>query len=256
MTEPRLNKIYQGNIYHRRFVPKDHRFTYGLFMLALDVKQMEHKQGAMGFFGFSWLRPLWFNEKDYLRGEPKPLSVRIKNKVHQLKGDTNITRITMLAQVRCFGLYFSPANFYFCYNQNDVCKQMLVEVSNTPWNERHYYLVNISKQDICEKSFQVSPFMDLNMHYHWRVIPPKDDKKLLIQIENHHALEQADKIFEASLVLKPTTLNKRNIFKTWCRYPIMTMRIVAGIYWQALNLLIKRIPFIGYQTSANKKRSE
>lgn len=259
MTEQQVNQIYTGNIYHQRFSPKAHHFNYQLFMLALDVKQMEHKQGATGVFGFSFLKPLCFNEKDYLRSEvksePKTLTERITDKVQQLNGKAAISRITMLAQVRCFGIYFSPANFYFCYDKNDVCEQMLVEVSNTPWHERHYYLVDITKEDVCEKEFQVSPFMDLNMRYHWRVIPPELDNKLFIEIKNYNTQGDMKKVFEVGLAMQPKPLTSKNIFKTWCSLPVMTIKIIASIYWQALRLFIKRIPFIGYQTLTDKKRS-
>ena len=249
------NQIYTGTVFHRRFTPKDHRFSYKLFMLALDAEQMENKQGATGIFGFSPFKPLWFNQKDYIKGEPKKLSERIKDKVKQLNGMSDISSVLMLVQVRCFGIYFSPANFYFCYDQENECKQMLVEVSNTPWHETHYYLVDITKNDVCEKEFQVSPFMDLNMRYHWRVKAPEIDNNVLIQIQNHNTHGDKKIVFEAGLAMKPRRLNAKNIFKTWCCLPVMTLKIVLSIYLQALKILLKRIPFIGYQTLADKKRS-
>lgn len=267
MSTNNSNQIYTGKVYHQRFSPKPHGFVYNLFMLALDVEQMDNQQGAVGVFGFSLFKPLYFNSNDYLRSnnsenlnnqsrsEPNNLSSRIKEKVHQLNGNSEISRITMLVQVRCFGLYFSPANFYFCYNSNDECQQMLVEVSNTPWHERHYYLVDITEKDICEKEFQVSPFMDLNMRYHWRVKAPKKNSTLLIEIENHNTHDDKSKVFSAGLAMKPKPLTAKNIFKTWCSLPVMTLKIVASIYWQALRLFVKRIPFIGYQTLTDKKRS-
>ncbi|TPH12084.1 DUF1365 domain-containing protein [Litorilituus lipolyticus] len=267
MSNKPINQIYTGTVFHQRFFPKQHSFSYKLFMLALDVKQMDKQQGAAGVFGFSRFTPLWFNAKDYLtsdinhkikntlNSEPNSLTERITTKVQQLGGNNDIFRITMLVQVRCFGIYFSPANFYFCYNHNDDCEQMLVEVSNTPWHERHYYLVDIKKRHICEKEFQVSPFMDLNMRYHWRVKPPETSNNLFIKIENHKTHGDKSKVFTAGLAMEAKPLTAKNIFKTWCRLPVMTMKIVTSIYWQAIKLFVKRIPFIGYQTLADKKRS-
>jgi DUF1365 family protein len=249
--------IYHGKIIHRRFTPKAHSFDYTLYMLAIDLDDIEKtqktKQG-IGIFGFSWFYPLRFMEKDYVKGEPYSLSERIRHKVERLSGHTDISKIVMLVQVRCFGLYFSPANFYFCYDEDDNCTQMLAEVSNTPWNERHYYLVNLldeNKDKTSKKVFQVSPFMDLAMTYFWHVNPPSSsDDSLLVKIENKVVDKDTGdihKIFDASLVMKKKPFTKKSLLAIWCQLPVMTMKAVLGIYWQALKLFVKRIPFIGYQ---------
>lgn len=246
--------IYAGNVIHKRFLPKKHHFNSSLYMLALDVETMERKPKSGGLFGFNWYHPLRFIEKDYLRDDPNTLSNRIKHKVNRLNGHADIQRVLMLVQVRCFGIYFSPANFYFCYDQHNKCTQMLAEVSNTPWNERHYYLIDLLEKEkpiISKKVFQVSPFMDLDMSYKWTITPPsKTDNKLFINIENlrtNAATGDVTKLFKASLVLRKQVFNKRNLLRIWIQLPVMTVKIVIGIYWQAMRLFLKKIPFIGYQ---------
>lgn len=250
------SSIYLGNINHRRFSPKHHSFNYSLYMLALDTNEIEEGQSPSWLFGFSIFHPLRFIEKDYLRSEPGSLNQRIRNKVTELAGadsDIDISRIIMLVQVRCFGIYFSPANFYFCYDQNEKCTHMLAEVSNTPWNERHYYLVDLQSKGgmVNEKYFQVSPFMDLDMSYFWQVKPPSNDKdNLVINIESKREnvrSGKAEKLFDVNLFMRKKEFTQKSLLGVWCQLPVMTIKVVCSIYWQALKIFIKGIPFIGYQ---------
>ncbi|WP_371188634.1 DUF1365 domain-containing protein [Thalassotalea maritima] len=247
------SRVYTGTIRHRRFLPKNHHFNYRLYMLALDVREVSEQRSFGGIFGYKWYNPVRFVESDYVINEqdsqPLSLQQRIVSKVNELGGDYQDHDIVMLVQARCFGVYFSPANFYFCYQQvqgHRICRYMLAEVSNTPWNERHYYLIDMQGDMCVDKDFHVSPFMDLAMQYHWRINPPRENNdNLLIHIANKR--DSGDKLFDATLALSQQPLTAKTMMSVWLQLPVMTLKVVAGIYYQALKLFFKRFKFVPYQ---------
>ncbi|MEZ9654269.1 DUF1365 domain-containing protein [Vibrio splendidus] len=249
-----LSGIYWGNVRHRRFGDITHEFSYELYMMGLDLDELPQTTARSALFGTRWYNPIRFVESDYLaekeenvtNGEPKSLKQRIASKVQQLGGVwSESNRVTMLAQCRCLGIYFSPINCFFCYDETGDCRYMLAEVSNTPWRQRHYYLIDMHQELKVKKEFHVSPFMDLNMTYFWKIQSPA--KRTLVHIESR----REEKLFDATLALTKQSVSKTNIRKTVLKIPAMTIKVVMGIYYQALKLFLKKVPFVTHPDSAS-----
>ncbi len=231
------SSVYTGTVHHQRYAVAEHGFSYPLYMLALDLDELESLSARLRFFAIEGFAPFSFRRRDYLGNSTTTLKTAVIEKVAELGGETtDIDRVVLLGQVRCFGLYFSPVNFFFCY-RGDQAIYLLAEVRNTPWNERHCYLVNIARPVATPKRFHVSPFMDLDMRYQWKI--DLTDDRLMIHIENW----RDHKLFDATLALRRQSLTSRSLFSLLRQWPMMTLSILRGIYWQALRLFIKRVPY-------------
>lgn len=228
--------IYRGKVFHSRFIPKQHHFFYHIFLLWLDLDELTQLDTQIrGFSSTTWA-PVRFKRSDYLGDQALSLKDATLQRMSQLAGTPLQGKVFMLGQVRMFGMYFSPVNFYYLQNNAGDYTHMLAEVSNTPWNERHHYLVDLKKQADSEKAFHVSPFNPIDMQYQWNVKQPGEKLRLALNcIKN-------TKHFSASLQLSKLPLNSASLFRVMLSIPSMTIKTVVGIYWQALKLLIKGVP--------------
>jgi len=242
--------IYEGQVRHRRFSPRSHQFSYRLYLLYLDLEELPE------LFDRYWLwsarRPnlAWFRRKDYMGDSSVPLDTTIRKTIHNATGIQPEGPIRLLTQLRYFGYGFNPVSFYYCYDREDKQLQTIVaEVNNTPWGEKHYYVLPASQHSghgrhqryKRRKEFHVSPFMPMDIDYDWRFSIPA--KRLNIHMENYQA---GTKLFDATLQLKRTPINSSNLARTLLQYPFISGKIISAIYWQALKLLLKKIPFYSH----------
>ncbi len=240
MSLPLSSAIYRGQVYHERFVPTQHKFSYQIAQFWLELDAVDQvAQGVKGFSAdkFNWIR---FKRSDFLKNPDIPLQQEALQTMSGLAGKPLEGKVYLLSPLRIMGLYFSPVNFYYLYNEEGYFSHLLAEVSNTPWNERHCYLVDIKQQIPTEKVFHVSPFNPIDMEYHWHIKQPGD--KLALKLDCH----KQNKHFAAAIALERQALTSENLNKTLWSLPNMTIKTVWGIYWQAMKLFLKRTPFYGH----------
>ncbi len=232
--------IYEGKVYHERFSPTQHKFDYHIYLFWIKLNEVDALPVALKHFSVDTKARVRFKREDYLGDSNTPLDQSVLEKMNSLSEDTLSGDVYMLGQLRMWGMYFSPVNFYYLKGEDNSFTHVLAEVSNTPWNERHYYLVDLALQADTPKAFHVSPFNPMDMTYKWRITQP--NQRLALAMD----CVRDDKEFSAGINLTRLSLDNANLSRVMKRIPSMTIRTMIGIYWQALKLLIKRTPLYNH----------
>jgi DUF1365 family protein len=245
--------IMRGQVSHKRYTPTQHSFRYATAQWWLALDELPQVAAMSRWWSTRRWAPLQFRRSDYLRGSSGELADAVRAKMSELAQQTLSGRVFFLGNIRTFGLYFSPINCYFL--QPDGAQgytHMLAEVSNTPWNQRHYYLLDLSQPLHHDKAFHVSPFNPIDMQYQWRIRAPAattGGKPASIHLEAH----RGDKHFAATVTLERVEMNSNNITRVLVRFPVNTLTTVLAIYWQALKLWLKRTPIYDHHNNHNKR---
>lgn len=239
--------LYEGRVTHRRDKPVTHQFQNRLFMAYLDLDELPDLLSRGDLFGAGENTSRSFRRGDHLFRPDLPLDEEVRRIIQQHTGQRPEGPIRLLTQLCYFRLYFSPLNLFYAFDSRGNIETILAEVSNTPWGEKHCYVLWSGNQLPGEqgelrfahnKNFHVSPFMGLEQQYRWHVTPPGES--LQVQLQSH---EHDERLFTAGMNLERCELTPANLRRLTWRYPMMTLRIIATIYFQALKLWRKKCPF-------------
>jgi DUF1365 family protein len=238
--------IFLGQVKHRRMVPVEHGFTYRMFMMYLDLAELPEVFSGRWFWSARGSALARFRRRDHYGDPAVPLDQSIRDLVLEQTGARPQGPVRLLTNLRYFGYVFNPVSFYYCFNQDDTALETIVaEVNNTPWGERHCYVLPQEqdcgpegiKQYFPEKQMHVSPFMEMDVDYDWRFNTPSDH--LNVHMQNSR---KGNKVFDATLLLKRKEITPAALSRVLISYPFMTFKIVLAIHWEALKLWLKGAP--------------
>lgn len=240
--------LYEGAVTHHRRDPVDHRFRYGLVMAYLDLAEAPRLLGRGGVLSDRRWSVGSFRREDRLFRPAIPLDQEVRELVAEATGSSPAGPIRLLTQLRWFGYYFSPLNLYYVFDKPGECvRHVVAEVNNTPWGERHVYLLTDTNRETRPgdqlrfrhaKEFHVSPFMDMHADYRWRLGLPAE--RLTVSLARQASGARS---FNAQLTLRRRPLTRASLRRAAFRYPFMTAQVSAAIYFEALRLWWKRCPY-------------
>ncbi|MFI8718854.1 DUF1365 domain-containing protein [Stenotrophomonas sp. NPDC077464] len=248
--------IYRGRMQHRRHAPHAHAFTYPVAQLLLDLDELDTVFKRRWLWSVGRRNLAEFRRSDYLGDPDQPLASAVRARIAEALGRAPSGPIRLLTHLRYAGHVFNPVSFYYCYAADGTTLECIVaEITNTPWKERHAYVLPVAEADAhgralgwsFDKRFHVSPFMPMDCHYHWRFTAPGDDLRVHMQV-----WRDGQRQFDADLALQRHALDGRGLATVLLRYPLMTLQVVAAIHWQALRLWLKRTPVHDHPSIAGK----
>jgi hypothetical protein len=240
--------LYLGTLRHRRFSPARHEFTYPLFLAFLDIDRIAELMRISPFAAHNRWAWASFYDADHFGNLALPFRRRLEDDARQHYVTPPSGQVFLLTHLRYLGYNFNPVSFFYCYNQQGAFDRVLAEVNNTFGETQNYWLTPAVERPAGEnrkyrfpKSFHVSPFMPLNHEYEWTFTPPGD--RLVVESINY---ENGQMLFDSTLKLERHDWSRRELHRALLRFPCITAKIVAGIHWQALRLLLKRVRIVSH----------
>jgi hypothetical protein len=244
--------IYQGVLRHRRFQPRAHRFSYRVFMMYLDLDELDQVLAMSPLWSRGRFRPARFQRSDFLGDPEVPLKQAVCDRIHAQTGIRHEGSVRLLANCRYFGFNMNPIACYYCFDRQEALRFIVVEVTNTPWGERQSYVLCCDPRQRFQrikfdKQMHVSPFNPMEMKYRWCSNAPQ--KMLTLNLETEFANEVH---VDATMALRRREITSGALASVLLQYPWMTGKVAFSIYWQALKLWFKRNPIYDHPRSRER----
>ena len=242
--------LYEGIVRHRRFGPVTHELHHAVAMALLDVDELDHGVSVVDRLPLWSTRrwaPVRFRRRDYLDGTDRPLREALGDVVEAELHRRPEGAIRVLTHLRTWGWLFNPITIYWCDATDGTPDVVVLEVTNTPWGERAWYVVEAEyvsgRGAVFPKALHVSPFLEMDLDYRFSFTAPTREpgSALTVRLE---VLDRGGKVFDADLSLRRTELTSRSAVAVLVRHPAQTLRISAAIHWHAVRLWAKRVPVV------------
>jgi uncharacterized protein len=232
--------VYEGTLHHRRHGPHRHEFTYPMAMPYLELDELDQVFARHRLWSVERRNAVSFRRADFLGDPGVPLDTAVRDLVLARTGTRPAGPIRLLAQVRTWGWLFNPISIYFCMDEaGERIETLVLDVMNTPWHERHAYVLDGGEgEHRFSKELHVSPFFGMDHEYRLRLSRPGE--RIVVRLAS---LEGGRVVFDATLALRRRAISRSALGRVLWRYPLLTLRVSAGIYWQALRLRAKGAPF-------------
>ena len=237
------SSIYNGTVIHKRFKPKIHYFKYKVFSLLIDLSELEYLSEKIKFFSHNKFNLVSFYEKDHGNRDGSSLVSWVKKNLKDNNINSEDVKIKLLCYPRILGYVFNPLSVFYIYNIDEKLICILYEVKNT-FGEQHTYIFKVDNdqnlyQHNCSKKFHVSPFIEMNCKYFFRLLKPGE--KISVIIDQYQTDE---KILYASQDGQRVDFNTKELIKSYLKHPLMTFKIILAIHFEAFKLWVKGIKFI------------